>query len=96
MSKVTKTFKSGNSVAVRLPAALGVKAGTSVRVREEAGRYLIEPVAAPKRKFDVEKVWGIGQHLNLQPLADEDRVFEHRELLWDDPERQSNVQNRGT
>lgn len=85
MSKVTKTFRSGNSVAVRLPASLGVKPGTEMRVREDQGRYVIEPVAAPKRKFNVEKIWGIGRHLNLKPIADEDRVFEHRPLLWDDP-----------
>lgn len=85
MSKITRTFKSGNSVAVRLPASLGIGAGVEMRVREERGRYIIEPVAAPKRKFDVEKIWGIGRHLNLKPIADEDRAFEHRPLLWDDP-----------
>jgi antitoxin VapB len=86
MSKTTRTFKSGNSVAVRLPAALGVKPGTEVRVREEQGRYIVEPVEAPKRKFNIDKVWGIGRHLNLKPIAPDDRVFEHRPLLWEDPE----------
>jgi antitoxin VapB len=40
----TKVFKSGNSVAVRLPKSLGVKAGTEMNVREEHGRYVLEPV----------------------------------------------------
>jgi len=38
--KTTKTFKSGNSVAVRLPKALGVEAGVEMIVREESGRYI--------------------------------------------------------
>ena len=42
--KTTKTFKSGNSVAVRLPKSLGIEAGTEMRVREESGRYVLEPV----------------------------------------------------
>ena len=32
-----KVFKSGNSMALRLPKALGFQAGQEVRVREEAG-----------------------------------------------------------
>jgi antitoxin VapB len=54
----TRTFKSGNSVAVRLPKTLGIEEGTEVRVREEQGRYVVEPVDAPKRKLDVDKFWG--------------------------------------
>lgn len=94
MSKVTRTFKSGNSVAIRLPASLGVGPGVEMRVREERGRYVIEPVAAPKRKFNIEKVWGIGRHLNLKPIADEDRVFEHRPLVWEDPDWMAGVPKR--
>lgn len=86
MSKITRTFKSGNSVAVRLPASLGVKPGTEMRVREEHGRYVIEPVAAPKRKFNIEKIWGVARGSGLQFIKPEDRVFEHRRLLWEDPE----------
>jgi len=53
MNKITKTFKSGNSVAVRLPAALGVKPGTEVRVREEQGRYIVEPVEEAPDRIDL-------------------------------------------
>lgn len=74
MSKITKTFKSGNSIAVRLPAALGVKAGTEMRVREEQGRYVIEPVDAPRPKIDVDKFWGKAKRLKLL----ENREFEER------------------
>lgn len=45
--RTTKAFKSGNSIAVRLPASFGVKPGTEMRVREEQGRYIVEPVGDP-------------------------------------------------
>jgi antitoxin VapB len=81
-----KVFKSGNSLALRLPKALGLEEGAEMLLREEQGRYIVEPVEKPKRKFNIEKVWGIGKHLDLKPIAPEDRVFEHRPLLWEDPE----------
>jgi antitoxin VapB len=52
--KTTRAFKSGNSIAVRLPARFGVKEGTEMRVREEHGRYVVEPVdadAAPRLRL---------------------------------------------
>jgi antitoxin VapB len=82
-----KVFKSGNSMALRLPKALGMEEGTEVRIlREEQNGFKVEPVEKPKRKFNIDKVWGIGKHLDLKPIAPEDRVFERRPLLWEDPE----------
>ncbi len=78
--KKTKTFKSGNSVAVRLPASLGVAPGVEMTVREERGRYSVEPVEAPRRKIDLSKIWGSCPGLKL--LTPEDRLFEERELDW--------------
>ena len=75
-----KTFKSGNSVALRLPKALGIKEGVEMRVREEHGRYVVEPVEAPKKKIDLSGIWGTGA--GLKPLKPEDRLFEERELDW--------------
>lgn len=89
-----KVFKSGNSLALRLPKALGIAEGTEMRVREDAGKFSFEPVAAPKRKFNIDKVWGIGKDLDLKLIAPEDRVFEHRPLLWEDPEWLASVAQR--
>jgi antitoxin VapB len=72
--KKTKTFKSGNSVAVRLPASLGVAAGVEMTVREERGRYIVEPVEAPRRKIDLTGIYGSGA--GLRPLTDEEREIE--------------------
>ncbi|QJU56763.1 AbrB/MazE/SpoVT family DNA-binding domain-containing protein [Sphingomonas sp. AP4-R1] len=89
-----KVFKSGNSLALRLPKALGLEEGAEMLLREERGRYIVEPVEKPKRKINLEKIWGIGKHLDLKPITPEDRVFEHRPLLWDDPEWVASVTKR--
>lgn len=57
--KTTKTFKSGNSIAVRLPKALGIEAGTEMRVREERGKYVLEPVEKkPPQRIDLTGIYG--------------------------------------
>ena len=41
----TKTFMSGNSVAVRLPKELDIKPGTPVRIERQGGQIIIRPEA---------------------------------------------------
>ena len=76
----SKTFKSGNSVALRLPKALGIKEGVEMRVREEQGRYVVEPVEPPKKRIDLSFL--DGRTAGLKPLRPEDREIEERELDW--------------
>ena len=71
-----KTFKSGNSVALRLPKVLGIKEGVEMKVREEQGRYVVEPVEGPKRKLDVDKFWGKAKGMVHVPVPRAD--FEPR------------------
>jgi antitoxin VapB len=78
--KTTRTFKSGNSVAVRLPKSLGIEAGTEMRVREEGGRYVLEPVPQGDR-IDLTGI--AGSMPWLKPLKPEDRIMEPRELDWE-------------
>jgi antitoxin VapB len=85
-----KVFKSGNSVALRLPKGLGLKEGTEMVVREEHSKYSFEPIERPKRKFNIAKV--AGSATNLEFIKDEDRVFEERPLRWDDPADQKAVE----
>ena len=83
----TKVFKSGNAMAVRLPASFKAVAGTIVEVRDVQGKWIVEPVPDAPRKFNIDKVWGsaIGSGLAMDP----DRSFVERPLLWDDPEWQA-------
>ena len=81
MPKTTRTFKSGNSVAVRLPKALGIEAGTEMRVREEQGKYVLEPVEKEPERIDLTGIWGSCP--GLKPLAPQERIMEPRELDWE-------------
>lgn len=74
-----KTFKSGNSVALRLPAAMGVAPGREMRVREEHGKFTVEPADAAPRKIDVSGFWGKAPWLKVPPRDD----FEERQLDWE-------------
>jgi len=76
----TKTFKSGNSVAVRLPKSLGIEAGTEMRVREERGTFVLEPVEQAVKKIDISKFAGTAPW--LKPIPPEDREFEDCNRPW--------------
>ncbi len=79
--KTTKAFKSGNSVAVRLPKSFGIAAGTELTLREDQGRYIVEPAEAKLKKIDLTGVYGSVPGFPL--LTQEDREFEARELDWE-------------
>jgi antitoxin VapB len=74
----TRTFKSGNSVAVRLPKSLGVREGTEMRVREERGKYILEPVEQEER-IDLTGIYG--SIPGLKPL--ERLEMAPRQLDWE-------------
>ena len=70
-----RTFKSGNSVALRLPKSMGIPEGTEMRmVREAPMSFRIEPVDAPRRKIDISGFAGKVPGIRLAPRED----FEER------------------
>ena len=74
---IGKTFKSGNSVALRLPKGLGVPEGAEVRmVRDGPMTFHVEPVEQPRRKLDVSGFAGKAPW--LKPLPRELKEFEDR------------------
>ena len=75
----TRTFKSGNSIALRLPKALGLDAGAEMTVREEHGRYIVEPVAKQGDRIDLTGIYGSCP--GLKPVERLD--MEPRELDWE-------------
>lgn len=79
-----KVFRSGNSLALRLPAGLNLSAGMEMDLAVEDNVFFsFEPLDPPKRKFNIAKV--AGSATSLEFISDEDRVFEERPLLWDGP-----------
>lgn len=77
----TKVFKSGNSSAVRLPASFNAVPGTMVEVREEQGRWVVEPAREVPKNIDLTGIYG--SMPGLKPFTPEEREFEHRELDWE-------------
>ena len=67
-----KVFKSGNSLALRLPKEMGLTAGAMMIVREERSGFHMEPEQAPKKKLDVDKFWGKAKGLKVPERRDFD------------------------
>ena len=76
-----KVFKSGNSVALRLPKALGIAEGAEMMLREEAGKFVFEPVTNERKTIDLTGIYGSCP--GLKPLTSEERTMEPRELDWE-------------
>ncbi|WP_294252360.1 AbrB/MazE/SpoVT family DNA-binding domain-containing protein [uncultured Sphingomonas sp.] len=74
-----RIFKSGNSLALRLPKALGLKEGAEVVLREERRGFSVEPVDGEEK---ISGDW-IGALPHLKLIPDEDRELEERPLDWD-------------
>ena len=69
-----KVFKSGNSLALRLPKALGLKEGSAMVLREEHSKFIFEPAPEPAKYIDVSGFAGKAPGIKLAPRED----FEER------------------
>lgn len=71
-----KSFKSGNSVAIRMPAALGVEPEREWTVADENGDLVLRLKDKPRRKFNIDKV--AGSATSLKYIEPDSRLFEPR------------------
>jgi antitoxin VapB len=69
-----KVFKSGNSVALRLPKELGLKEGQTMVLREEHRQFIFEPEMMPRKTIDISGFAGKMPGIRLAPRED----FEER------------------
>lgn len=76
-----KSFKSGNSVAIRMPAALGVEPEREWIVADDNGDLVLRLKDKPKRKFNIDKVAGSAK--SLKYIEPESRLFEARPSMID-------------
>lgn len=67
-----KSFKSGNSVAIRMPAALGIEPDREWTVTDEDGKLTIKPIARTTAKIDVSSFWGKAAPMVHVPSPRED------------------------
>lgn len=68
-----KTFKSGNSVALRLPKGMGIPEGIEVRmVKDERMAFRVEPIDAPRKTIDISGFAGKAPGAKLIPHGDFD------------------------
>ena len=76
-----KVFKSGNSMALRLPAELRLQPGTEMALRVEDGEWFsFEAVERPKRTINVSKFAGKCPDLKVpvrEPFDDSPRAWDH-------------------
>lgn len=77
---IGKSFKSGNSVAIRIPAALGVEPDREWTITIKDGELHLRVRTPERERIDVSAFWGKGA--GLKPLQPEDRIMEERELDW--------------
>lgn len=71
-----KSFKSGNSVAIRIPAALGVEPDREWTITEADGELRIKAVPESRKTIDVSGFAGKAPW--LKPIPPEMREFEER------------------
>lgn len=70
-----KVFKSGNSLAVRMPKGLGLEAGTEMELELQSdGALILRSPAPAKQKLDISGFWGKAKGLKVP----ERRDFEER------------------
>ncbi len=75
-----KVFKSGNSVALRLPKALGLREGEEMILREEGGKYAFEPAPEASQRIDLTGIYG--SIPGISPLSADDRQLDNYEPDW--------------
>lgn len=71
-----KVFKSGNSVALRLPKALGLKEGDVMRVREEHGSFVMDAVPGPDDLIDLTGIYGSVPGIRRPPFEENPRDWD--------------------
>ncbi|MDP3551046.1 MAG: hypothetical protein Q8R81_11700 [Novosphingobium sp.] len=67
-----KSFKSGNSVAIRVPAGLGIEPDREWAAEWVDGNLVLRAKLQAKPKLDVSKFWGKAKRLKVPERRDFD------------------------
>ena len=64
-----KSFKSGNSVAIRIPAPIGLKPGAEFTVKvNEDGDLVLTRIPAQKERIDLSDIYGKAKPIERVPF----------------------------
>jgi antitoxin VapB len=72
-----KIFKSGNSVALRLPKALGLRAGDVMRVRQEDDQLVARTLLRADDLIDLSGIYGSVPRIRRPVMDDNPRDWGH-------------------
>lgn len=67
-----KSFKSGNSVAIRMPAALGIQPDREWTITEANGELIVRAKSAERKTIDISGFAGKAPGIRLAPREDFD------------------------
>ena len=70
-----KVFKSGNSLALRLPKSLGLAEGATMILREDRGKFAFEPAPPEDRRIDLTGIYGSVKGLKRLPFQERKRPW---------------------
>jgi antitoxin VapB len=68
-----KVFRSGNSVALRLPKALGLREGDVMRVRQENDQLVARAIPRAGDMIDLTGIYGSIRDIRRPPMDDNPR-----------------------
>ena len=71
-----KVFKSGNSVALRLPKSLGLKAGDVMRVRETDGNLIAALAPVLGDNISLQGIYGSVPGITRPPFDENSRDWQ--------------------
>ena len=74
----TRTFKSGNSVALRLPKWLGIAAGEEMTVREDHGDFILGYAGQSPRHISLSGIAGAAADMKRMPVDEIERDWSMR------------------
>ncbi len=67
-----RSFKSGNSVAIRMPAALGIQPDGDWIAEQVDGKIVLTAKPKPTEKLNVDAFWGKAKSLKVPERRDFD------------------------
>ena len=76
-----KSFKSGNSVAIRMPAALGIEPDGEWSVEYRDNQLVLTPRTAESTRLNVDAFWGKAAPMVHVPAPKEDFEARPSDLL---------------